>query len=237
MQAPWEQRPLYLFFTLCPGSGGMLGTKQTLWKYCWWLNEQACLLAFITCQALYQKLHLRYPTLSSQMIAGMDKVINMCVKEWAINEWGGKRRKGFQGQPLVHYPQHPDISLHCLASSNQVLFQGPCTAMCLPAYQWSHSPESNIHRHKQEQSKKLSVSHLKSSGSLHCFNRLRSQGWVWSEESCSLSEELFWSTQHRPLAASLQHGFRAQGREGWTYSLTHSPTNKPPAVEHLLCPE
>lgn len=114
---------------------------------------------------------------------------------------------------------------------------GPLHCHVPPTYGWSHSPESNIHRHKQEQSKKLSVSHLKSSGSLHCFNRLRSQGWVWSEESCSLSEELFWSTQHRPLAASLQHGFRAQGREGWTYSLTHSPTNKPQAVEHLLCPE
>ena len=112
MQAPWEQRPLYLFFTLFPGSGGMLGTKQTLWKYCWWLNEQTHLLAFITCQALYQKLHMHYPTLSS-----------------VINEWGGKWRKEFQGQPLVHYPQHPDISLHCLASSNHVLFQGPYTAI------------------------------------------------------------------------------------------------------------
>ena len=66
---------------------------------------------------------------------------------------------------------------------------------------------------------------LKSSRSLHCFNRLTSQGWVWSEESCSLSEELFWATQHRPLAASPQIGFRAQGGGGGTYSLTQSFTH------------
>lgn len=197
--------------------------NKTLWKYCWWQSEQTHLLAFITCQALYQKLHMHYPTLSSQMTAGMNEVIDKWVKEWVISEWGGKWRKEFQGQPLVHYSQLPDIPLPRILQPCPV--PGPHTAMCLPAYRWSHPPESNIHRHKQEQSRKLSASHLKSSGSLHCFNRLRCQGWVWSEESCSLSEELFWSTQHHPLAASLQHGFRAQGREGWAYSLTHSFTH------------
>lgn len=68
---------------------------------------------------------------------------------------------------------YPDIS-SLLASLSHVPVQG--LLQHVPPSIWVESLRVDIHRHKQEQSKKLSVSHLKSSGSLHCFNRLRSQG-------------------------------------------------------------
>ena len=91
-----------------------------------WTNTFTCIhhMPGIVSEAPYALSHLIIADDSRN-----DEVINQWVKEWVTNEWGGKWRKEFQGQPLVHYPQHPDISLHCLASSNHVLSQGPFTAI------------------------------------------------------------------------------------------------------------